>query len=168
MGLHGHGVVRDRQLLGPPDAEGRSELQCICGRRFLCTSERCGRTVIVVPQGIAYRRHYSAGAIGLALFLYGVLALSAREVRERIRPFAAVGYSAPQKWPTLNRWIDAASEGGLFHSIRASPGSFSPRQKAARVAMSLLAQADPVGAEATDERRVFAGGVQAVVRPGRW
>jgi len=99
-------------------------MQCIDGRRFLCTSRRCGRTVIVLPRGVAYRCHYGAGAIGLALFLYGVLALSARQVRERIGPFRAVGYSAPQKWLTLNRWIDAASDGGLFHSIRASPRAF--------------------------------------------
>jgi len=33
--------------------------------------------------------------------------------------------------------------------------------------MSLLAQAEPVSAEATDEQRVFAGAVQAAVRPGQ-
>ena len=163
LGMHGHGVIRGRQLLGPPDAEGRAEQQSVDVRSYVCTG--CGRTVIVVPKEFAFRRHYNSGAIGLALFLYGVLELSARQVRERIRPFRTVGYSAPDKWRTLIRWIEAASEGRLFASIRASPGAFSPRQRAARVAMSLLAQADPISAEATAEQRVFAGAVHAALRP---
>ena len=166
LGLHGHGVIYGRKLLGPADADGEARQQRVDARRYVCTA--CGATVIVVPAGFAPRRHYGAGAIGLALFLYGVLELSARQVRERIRPFRTVGYSAPDKWRTLIGWTEAASEGRLFRAIRASPGSFSPRQRAARVAMSLLEQAGPVGAQATAEQRVFAGAVHAALRPLGW
>jgi hypothetical protein len=78
-----------------------------------------------------YRRHFGAGAIGWALFLYGQDRLPARTVRDRVG-----GYGAPDSghWITLRRWLAAIAHGRLF-SVRPSPADFTTRQVAERAAM---------------------------------
>jgi len=46
----------------------------ILARRYQC--QPCGAVVLVVPRGILRRRLYSAGAIALALALWGVAGLA--------------------------------------------------------------------------------------------
>lgn len=112
----------------------------------------------MLPRGLAARRQYAATAIGLALFLLGVVGLASREVRERVSPLA-LSFEAGT-WATLRRWIRAVEQGLLFGSIRASPAGFSLRRRAERAAMTLVAMAPP-GHEA-GEAAVMAGAVRAL------
>ena len=84
LGLHGHGL-RERHQWGPVEVGGAAELIAILLRRYLC---RCGAVVVVGPRGLVRRRLYSAGAIALALALYGVSGLAPAEVRRRPRSAA--------------------------------------------------------------------------------
>jgi hypothetical protein len=44
--------------------------------------------VTVLPRGLTARRQYAATAIGLALYLVGVVGQSPRQARERVSPYA--------------------------------------------------------------------------------
>jgi hypothetical protein len=59
------------------------------------------------------RRVYGAGAIALAFAAYGHGATSVA-VRAQTSPWAFVGGSATERWPTLARWIEAARGAKLF------------------------------------------------------
>lgn len=110
----------------------------------------------VVPRGVAARRHFSSGAIGLALLVYGKLHAAASEVAARI----GVWGHGPGAWRTVRRWLTAVEDGRLFHGIRSSPRGWPPRRRAERVAMTLVALA--VLPETTpEEARVFAGAAVA-------
>jgi hypothetical protein len=111
----------------------------------------------VLPRGLAARRQYAATAIGLALFLLGVVGLAVREVRERVSPLA-LSFEAGT-WATVRRWVRAIEQGLLFGAIRASPAGFSLRKRAERAAMTLAAMAPPgLGA---GEAAVLAGAERA-------
>lgn len=101
LGLHGHGL-RERHQWGPVEVGGTPRLLGIFARRYECQS--CGAIVMVVPRGVVYRRLYSAGAIALALALWGVTGLAPAEVRRRVIPFAFVGATAAAGWASLRRW----------------------------------------------------------------
>ena len=106
----------------------------------------------VVPRDVVARRHFSAGAIGLALLVYGKLRATAGEVA------ACVGLwgQGAGAWRTVRRWLGAIEDGRLFHGIRSSPSGWPPRRRAERAAMTLVARA--VLPETTsEEARVFAG-----------
>jgi hypothetical protein len=101
LGLVGHGL-RDRQVRGPRAPSGPPITVVIPTRRFLCVE--CAAVVTVAPRGVVRRRHFGAAAIGLALFLFGVLERSARGVQRAISGWG-LGASC---WRTLARWIEAA------------------------------------------------------------
>jgi hypothetical protein len=86
--------------------------------------------------------------------MYGVLSLGVGAVRERINPWTLVGPSAVGRWPTLHRWVDAAMAVRLFGRIRASPSEWTRRQRAQRVAMSLVEQSPPTAVHCTCRRTV--------------
>lgn len=155
MGLVGHGL-RERQVRGPPDACGEAAVQVLRVRRYRCRS--CGVTLTVVPRGVAARRHFGAGAIGLGLLLWSVEHQSARVVREIVG-----GISAPEQgdWPALRGWIEAISQGWLFGVVRAAPADFSRRQRAERAAMTLVALSPPALEHAGLAAQVFAGAAVA-------
>lgn len=111
----------------------------------------------VLPRGLVARRQYAATAIGLALFLLGVVGLAVREVRERVSPLA-LSFDA-EAWATLRRWVRAVELGLLFRPIRASPAGFSLRKRAERAAMTLVAMAPPNNGAA--EAAVMAGAERA-------
>lgn len=115
--------------------------------------------VTVVPRGIVARRHYGAAAMGLALLWLGVVGESFAEVRRRLSPWA-VSFEGGG-WATARRWIDAIASGRLLRGIRASPGSWSLRERAARAAMTLVAMAPPALREAGEEACVVAGAALA-------
>jgi hypothetical protein len=110
----------------------------------------------VVPREVVARRHFSAGAIGLALLVVGKLRAATSAVAARIGLW---GHGACA-WRTVRRWLTAIEDGRLFHGIRSSPRGWSPRRRAERAAMTLVARA--VLPETTsEETRVFAGAAVA-------
>ena len=77
--------------------------------------------VTVLPRGLSARRQYAATAIGLTLYLVGVLGQSLRQARERVSPYALAFHAGG--WATVRRWVRAVEQGQLFAPIRASPPS---------------------------------------------
>ena len=104
----------------------------------------------MVPRGVLARRHFSAGAIALALYR---LAVGARVVDIR-REVGGQGETAA--WPTLRRWLHAGRQSRLWASVRASPPDWGSPQAAERIAMTLVAHA-PAAQGAPLDVRVFAG-----------
>jgi hypothetical protein len=119
-------------------------------RRFLCRS--CAAVVTVLPRQVLARRHFSAGAIGLALFVYGKLRAATAHVAERVGLWGR----GPGAWRTVRRWLAALEDGRLFQSVRASPIGWPPRRRAERAAMTLVARS-LLPETATEDARVFAG-----------
>ncbi|WP_242395830.1 hypothetical protein [Anaeromyxobacter oryzisoli] len=142
LGLHGHGL-RERHQWGPVEPGAVSTLISILLRRYRCRS--CGAVVVVGPRGLVRRRLYSAGAIALALVLYGVADLSPRDVRHRISPLRIVGATAAAGWASRRRWSRAVRGGRLFPIVRQLPADAPLRQVAARAATTLAAYAPGPG-----------------------
>jgi hypothetical protein len=93
----------------------------------------------VLPRGLTARRHYSASAIGLALFLHGMRGLSIGETRQRICTWRA-GFEM-ERWTTLPSWVAAIEVGRLFARVRPSCKEASLRQKTERAASTLCSLA---------------------------
>jgi hypothetical protein len=127
-------------------------------RRYQC--QECGALIAVVPRGVLRGRHYSAGAIGLALVLFGIVGLPLTEVRARVSPWPVVGATASSTWLTARRWVRAIRGRRLFASMRAAPPGWSARQVAERAAMGLEALAPPTISDEVAVR-VFAGATLA-------
>jgi len=128
--------------------------EVVC-RRYHCLA--CGAVLLVVPRGILRRRLYSAGAIALALALWGVEKLAPGEVRARVSPWRIVGDAAAAGWASLRRWARAVRAFALFPCVRALPVGERLRRVAARAATTLAAYA-PSSAEALPiSTRAFLG-----------
>jgi hypothetical protein len=82
----------------------------IRARRYRC--RLCGGLTTVLPRGLTARRHYSASAIGLALFLHGMQGLSIGETRQRVCTWR-VGFET-ERWATLPSWVAAIAGGAPF------------------------------------------------------
>jgi hypothetical protein len=147
LGLHGHGL-RERHQWGPVEVGGSAALIAILIRRYHC--QPCGAVAVVVPRGLVRRRLYAAGAIGLALALYGVAGRSPAEVRRRVSPLRIVGPAAAAGWASLRRWSRAVRARKLFPAVRALPADATLRQVAARAATTLAAYAPGSGALAIE------------------
>jgi hypothetical protein len=141
-------------LRGPPDAEGVGATRVIQVRRYRCRG--CGAVVTVVPRKVVPRRHFSAGAIAIALFVFGNVRSPAAVATERIGSWGR-GAGA---WRTLRRWIDAIDGGRLFQRVRAALPGWSPRRRAARAAVAVGALV-PAMFAATELGRVFEGAALA-------
>lgn len=153
--LHGHGL-RERRLRGPLDAQGTPEDCGLLLRRYAC--QRCKAVLTVGPRGLLPRRRYSAMALAVALWLWGVCRQTDAGVRERSCPVANEGLSRPERWTTLRRWARSVREGRLWPGV--SVGSdWSLRECARRAAHQLWARAGP-GAGG-DEGRVCRGAALA-------
>ena len=148
--LVGHGL-RDRQVRGPPAPGQVPRTRTVRARRYRCRA--CASVITVVPRGIAVRKHYGAGAIGLALLLYGS-GLAAGIVRHAI---AGTG-DGELRWRALVRWIGAVDAGSLFPRVRPAPPGWSRRQRAERAAATLRA-VSPLGAD--EASQVFDGAARA-------
>lgn len=111
--------------------------------------------ITVVPRGVIARRHFGASAIGYALWLYGVVGRSARDVHALVSGWGR----GDSRWRTLSRWLRAISARLLFPAVRACPGSWTGRQQAQRVARTLEAMAPSSSGD--PEVRVFAGAALA-------
>ena len=144
LGLHGHGL-RDRQLRGPLAADGEPTTAVVWCRRYRCT--RCRAIVLVMPRGVAPRRQYSQAAIAMALALWGLMAMPAEAVRERVCTWRARG-QASAGWSTLRRWAQAA---------RTTAGP-TLREVAGRAAQVAVGRAPPGDRRAPLWAQAFAGG----------
>jgi len=151
--LVGHGV-RLRQVLGPAEPDGPPVVQTVAARRYRC--RHCGGITTVLPRGLCARRHYSASAIGLSFCLYGLLRLTVGQTRQRI--CAAQHSFEPQSWTTLRTWLTAVEQSRLLPRVRRSPPSFSPKQRAERIAAALCAHAAGTGSLA---QQAFSGAALA-------
>lgn len=149
----GHGL-RERQLRGPPTASEPAVTRPLLVRRYLC--RRCGAVLIVVPRQVLARRHFTAGAIGVALFIFGKLGASAADAAKRVGSWA----TGPSAWRTLRRWIAAVDAQHLFGAVRRAPIGWPPRRRAERAAMTLCALV-PETFAADELTRVFAGAALA-------
>jgi hypothetical protein len=123
-------------------------------RRYVCRS--CAAVITVVPRQVLARRHFGAGAIGFALFVYGKLRAAAGHVAKRVGLWGR----GPGAWRTVRRWLAAVEDGRLFRGVRASPGGWSPRRRAERAAMTLAARS-LLPETAPEEARVFEGAAVA-------
>ena len=70
-------------------------------RRYRCVG--CGAVSLVVPRGVAPRKHYGYAAIAMALTLWLLVGEPVREVRRRVCAWQLTRES-PSSWPTLRRW----------------------------------------------------------------
>lgn len=147
LGLHGHGF-RDREILGPPDSSAAPTKTLVACRRYRCLG--CRALILVVPRGVAPRRHYGLAAVAMAFTLWAVMQQRPREVRERI--CVARGTVWGTEWPTLRRWARAARA-----SLRV-PAVFTLRQVAARAAQIAIGRAPPSLRTAPLGAQAFAGG----------
>lgn len=139
--MHGHGL-RGRQVRGPLEPGGLPVIVELLLRRYLCLV--CGGVATAVPRGMLRGRLYSAGAIALALALFGVGELGEAEVRRRTSPWQVVGPTAAKGWCTLRRWVRAIRRGALWPGLAALRQGWTVREVARRVA-SVLAASGPKG-----------------------
>jgi hypothetical protein len=102
-------------------------------------------------------RHYGAGAIALAMVLYGLSGQGLRAARARVSPWR----TSEAGWPALGRWLDGAARGALFGAVRAWPEGWSRRRQAERVGSAVLAAGPSQGAI---EHRVLVGALAFVGR----
>ncbi len=136
LGLHGHGL-RERHQWGPAELGAVPAVIALLLRRYQC--QPCGAVVVVGPRGLLRRRLYSAGAVAVALALYGLAALPPAEVRRRVSPLQVVGATAAAGWASLRRWCRAVRAGRIFLEVRALPPEATLREVAARAATTLAA-----------------------------
>ena len=142
-------------------------MQC---RRYRCVV--CVAVILVVPRGVAPRRHYSQAAIAMAMTLWAVLALPPARVRERICVSRSLAWGT--EWSTLRRWARAARALVDLPSVielspapitRRGPGdlvsddSLRPRDHAEAIA---LFRAEVIGALA--HREFLRGELRAALR----
>lgn len=76
-------------------------------RRYRCT--RCCAVLLVVPRGIAPRKHYGYAAIAMALTLWLLVGESARAVRARVCAWQ-VTRDETSSWSALRRWVRTLGE----------------------------------------------------------
>jgi len=148
----GHGL-RDRQIRGCIDADGAAVCITIRVRRYRCRV--CGAMMTVVPLGVAARRHFGAGTLGLAVSLFGH-GCQARRIRERLG-----GLGAPEVhgWVTLRRWTAALVRGSLLARLGPLPLA-EPRARAARAAMIIVTHAPTHLSSTGFARKAFEGAVR--------
>lgn len=149
LGLHGHGV-RDRAVFGPADADAGPIHGWVSCRRYRCVVGTCGAVLLVVPRGVAPRRHYSLAAIAMAMTLWGIMALTPARVRARICVSPSVAWGTG--WSTLRRWAHAQ------RALVDMPAAvFTLREVAQRVAQIAIGRAPPSLRTAPIEAQACAG-----------
>lgn len=145
--VHGQGLLQ-RQVRGLLEVDGKPGLVVIAVRRYEC--QRCGAVMTVVPAGLLKRRQYSASSIALALYLWLMLGLSDRLVRERVCAWRVRGRSA-RGWAQLYRWARSARR--LFELPRMTGAS----DAAIRVLTTLRTLAPIALSAAPIEVQIFEG-----------
>ena len=149
--LHGHGT-RGRQVWGPPRPAGEAVVLSVQQRRYAC--QNCDAVIVVRPRGLLPRKRYGAGAIAMAMWLWGVEQLSDAIVRAQIALRATRGLSRPERWTTLRRWAACVRRGELWETVRVQD-EWTLRACAERAARTVAALADILLDDPLE--RVFAG-----------
>jgi Domain of unknown function (DUF6431) len=146
LGLHGHGL-RDRQIRGPLEPDGRPSWVVIACRRYECTT--CDAILTVVPRGVAPRRHYGCAAIAMAFTLWAIMHEPVVEVRRRVCAWR-ISHDTPTRWPALARWARSAQAafGGASMTLAAA---------AARAAQVAIGRAPPHARHGPQWAQAFAG-----------
>jgi hypothetical protein len=147
LGMHGHGL-RERQVRGPPEADAAPTVIVVQCRRYRCLG--CGAILLVVPRGIAPRKHYGHAAISMAFALWGLVGRTAWEVRTQVCAWR-IPSAAATGWATLRRWAQAA--GAASGATQRTPSAV-----AARVAQIAIGRAPPCARGAPLWAQAFAGG----------
>jgi hypothetical protein len=127
LGLHGHGL-RERQVRGPVVADGRPLTVTLVCRRYRCTA--CATVVLVVPRGVAPRRHYGFAAIAMALTLWLLVGEPIREVRRRVCAWQITREST-SSWSTLRRWRHSFGDRFAQRALGRAPPHAGHRERAA-------------------------------------
>ena len=130
--IYGHGLV-ERQQRGPPGAGEMATCLELWVRRYLCTA--CGAVMQVVPGSCVPSKHFSGGAIGLALALWSA-GRTAAEVRKEVSDWRVVG-AAARGWRSLSRWARDVKAGKLFAWLALGEQAGSARMIAGRAAQAL-------------------------------
>lgn len=84
-------------------------------RRYQC--QECRLVVAVTTEALLPRKHYGAGTIGLALWLWSVTRWPLAKVRRELSPNKALGDAAATGWASVKRWAREASASGLWQVI---------------------------------------------------
>lgn len=84
-------------------------------RRYQC--QHCRLVMAVTTEALLPRKHYGAGTIGLALWLWSVTRWPLAKVRRELSPRATVGAAAATGWASVKRWASEACLGGLWGAI---------------------------------------------------
>ena len=84
-------------------------------RRYQC--QDCGLVMTVTTEALLPRKHYGAGTIGLALWLWSVTRWPAAKVREALSPWTRIGAAAATGWASVKRWAREACAGGIWQAI---------------------------------------------------
>jgi hypothetical protein len=95
----------------------------------------------VLPASAVRRKHFSGGAIALALALWGLCGQSVAQVRAQVNDWRHTG-TEPGRWRSLKRWASHAAQGRLFPSLQVRVEG-APRAMAARAAQVLCGHAPP-------------------------
>ena len=104
----GTGLGRTRRIEG---SHGFAALV----RRYRC--QQCRLVMTVTTEALLPRKHYGAGTIGLALWLWSVTRWPAAKVRRELSPRATVGAAAATGWASVKRWASEACSGELWRTI---------------------------------------------------
>lgn len=97
-------------------------------RRYRCTT--CGAVLLVVPRGVAPRRHYGYAAIALALALWVVVGEPVREVRRRVCAWPLTS-TRTSVWPALRRWRRTFGDRFAQEAMGRAPPHFDRREPGA-------------------------------------
>ncbi len=135
LGLHGHGL-RWRAIFGPSDADTDPDRAWVLCRRYRCVVGACRAVILVVPRGVAPRRHYSLVAIAMAMTLWGIMTMPPARVRKRICVSSSTAWGT--EWSTLRRWAHGARA-----LVDLPAAVFTLREVAARVAQIAIGRAPP-------------------------
>jgi hypothetical protein len=106
--------------------------------------------MLVVPRGVAPRRHYGHAAIAMALALWVIVGEPVAEVRRRVCAWQ-LSHESATRWPTLRRWARAARDA-------IGDASLTLETAAARAAQIAIGRAPPEVRHRPRWAQAFAGG----------
>ena len=86
--------------------------------------------MLVVPPGVAPRKHYGFAAIAMALTLWLLAGEPVREVRRRVCAWQ-VTRDSTSSWPTLRRWRRAFGDRFAQVALGRAPPHAVGRERAA-------------------------------------
>ena len=154
--IYGHG--RRRRMCQGPRAPGERPvgLSVLC-RRYQC--QACGALLLVVPCGVARRKHYALSAMAWAVALLGVAGWTYKAVRQAVSVWPLPNGDVVSTWKSLRRWIADIARGELFAGLPAGPAGASARQIAERAAMAIAGHAPPTGRGLPVPHLAFLGSV---------